>query len=502
MKLLQNTEKRIIFYHNQAPKETKNKQTSEEGMKSVIGFVARMTMVMLVAAMFLSPAASRGQNLKCFILTPPEQLLEGVKQVAITDFGVTTSFQADEEPGKERKGLLGLIEKAAESGKGQQRFSDSGTKLADMMIAHLLQEKRGIEEVGSGFLGLKSKEGKSFQNGARTNVFGVVERGRLQQVLNELQLGQSGAVNEAQAAQVGQLLGVDAILTGNLSISAEDRWIKEERQDKDKKKYQVDCNKRIANVSATIRIIKVETGQVIGSKQSHHKEEKKKCKGDWGDLPTPEAQVEECLKAISEELADYFAPHFELQKLDMAKLEGEEYKRFHETAKNALDRYDIDTAYLQYAAVAEQDPYNHAAQFNLGVLYDAVGDYKHAQEKYVMAAKLKSKEDKYTKAQARVAKQLAFWEKLNAMGIFIQERKFEISTEQVQAASIPKIQVAGSSSDRVEIKAEPSPASQTLVRVPGEIELEVVQDAGDWYKVKLLDGREGFIAKRNAKMLK
>ena len=492
MKLLQNTENGIIFYM----------KTSEEGMRSFIGFVVRMTVVILVAVMFLSPAASRGQNLKCFILTPPEQLLEGVKQVAITDFSVTTSFQADEEPGKEKKGLLGLIEKAAESGKSQQRFSDSGTKLTDMMIAHLLQDQRGIEEVGSGFLGMKSKEGKSFQNGARTNVFGVVERGRLQQVLNELQLGQSGAVNEAQAAQVGQLLGVDAILTGNLSISAEDRWIKEERQDKDKKKYQVDCNKRIANVSATIRIIKVETGQVIGSKQSDHKVDKKKCKGDWGDLPTPEAQVEECLKAISEELADYFAPHFELQKLDMAKLEGEEYKRFHETAKNALERYDIDTAYLQYAAVAEQDPYNHAAQFNLGVLYDAVGDYKHAQEKYAMAAKLKSREDKYTKAQGRVAKQLAFWEKLNALGIFIQERTFEVSSEQVQAASTPKIQVAGSSSDRVEIKAEPSPGSQTLVRVPGEIELEVVQDAGDWYKVKLLDGREGFIAKRNAKMLK
>ncbi|MDZ7364632.1 MAG: hypothetical protein ONB43_02000 [candidate division KSB1 bacterium] len=471
-------------------------------MKSMSGVFARMTAVIFVAVIFLSPAMSRSQNLKCFILMPPEQLLEGVKQVAITDFGLTTSFHADEEPGKEKKGLLGLIEKAAESGKGQQRFSDSGVKLTDMMIAHLLQEKRGIEEVGSGFLGLKSKEGKSFQNGARTNVFGVVERGRLQQVLNELQLGQSGVVNEAQAAQVGQLLGVDAIITGNLSVSAEDRWIKEERQDKDKKKYQVDCNKRIANVSATIRLIKVETGQVIGSKQSDHKVDKKKCKGDWGDLPTPEAMVEECLRTVSEELTDYFAPHFELQKFDMAKLEDDAYKRFHDDAKEALERYDIDRAYLQYAAVAEQDPYNHAAQFNLGVLYDAVGDYKRAQEKYALAAKLKSREDKYTKAQNRVARQVSFWEKLNALGIFIQEHKFEISPGQVQAASTPKIQVAGSSSNRVEIKAEPNPSSQTLLRVPGEIELEVVQDSGEWYKVKLLDGREGFIAKRNAKLLK
>jgi Curli production assembly/transport component CsgG len=472
-------------------------------MERFTGCTRLFALVMLAVVVIAAPAIVRGQNLKCFILTPPEQLLEGVKQVAITDFAVTTSFHADDPPGKEKKGVLGFLEKAGEAGKNNQRFADSGTKLTDMMIAMLLEDDRGVRDVGTGFLGLGKKEGKSFQNGARTNVFGVVERTRLQQVMNELQLGQSGVVNEAQAAQVGKLLGVDAIIAGNLSVSCDDRWVKEDREDKKKGKYQVDCNKRTANVSATIRIIKVETGQVIGSKQSSHKEEPKKCSDNYGnDLPAPEATVDECLKNVAEELADYFAPHFELQKLEFAKLEGDDYKRFHETAKDALDRYDIDTAFLQYAAVAEQDPYNHAAQFNLGVLYDAVGDYKHAQEKYNMAAKLKSKEGDYIKAQSRVAKQVAFWDDLNALGIFIQERKFEVSTEQVQAAAIPKIQVTGSGSDRFEIKAEPNRASQTLVKVPGEIELDLVQDAGDWFKVKLLDGREGFISKRNAKMLK
>ena len=471
-------------------------------MKSSLNRLRLFAAAIVVVAAMAAPVAVQGQNLKCFILTPPEQLLDGVKQVAITDLSVTTSFQADDPPGKEKKGITGLFEKLGESGKNPQRFADSGTKLADMIIALLLEPNRGIEAVGSGFLGLSSKEGKSFQNGARTNVFGVVERSRLQQVLSELQLGQSGAINEAQAAQVGQLLGVDAIITGNLSVSAEDRWLKEERQDKNKNKYEVDCNKRLANVSATIRIIKVATGQVIGSKQSNRKEDAKRCKGDYGDLPTYDALVDQCLKVVSEELADYFTPHFELQKLEFAKLEGDEYKRFHETAKDALESYDIDTAYLQYAAVAEQDPYNHAALFNLGVLYDAVGDYKHAQEKYVTAARLRSKEDKYIKAQSRVNKQLAFWEELNALGIVIQERKFEVSAEQVQAASVAKIIVLGSGSERFEIKAEPSLAGQTLVRVPGEIELELVQDTGEWFKVKLLDGREGFISKRNAKPLK
>ncbi len=131
-----------------------------------------------------------------------------------------------------------------------------------------------------------------------------------------------------------------------------------------------------------------------------------------------------------------------------------------------------------------------------------MGNYNLALEKYTMAAKLKSKEDKYFKAQNRVAKQVSFWEKLNAMGIYIQERKFEVSSDQVQQATLAKIQVNGSASNRFEIKAEPNAVSMTLVKVPGEIELELIGKSGDWYKVKLLDGREGYIAKKDAKVLK
>lgn len=119
-----------------------------------------------------------------------------------------------------------------------------------------------------------------------------------------------------------------------------------------------------------------------------------------------------------------------------------------------------------------------------------------------MAAKLKSKEDKYSKAQTRVGKQVGFWEKLNALGIYIEKRKFEVSSDQVQAATVAKIQVNGSGSTRVEVKASSDSGSETLVKVPGEIELELIETVGDWYKVRLLDGSEGFIAQKDAKVLK
>ena len=466
-----------------------------------------ITIFIVMVSIVMSGGKIFSQSLKCFILTPPEQLLEGVKQIAVTDFSVTSSYHADDPPGKAKKKdwekVLDVVAKTADKDKEPQRFLDSGEKLANLMISLLLEEDRGIRDVGSGFLGLSKKEGKSFQQGARTNVFSIVERGQIAQVMQELQLGQTGMIDEAQAAQVGKMLGVDAIITGTVTVSCEDRWVKENRKDKKKGDYVVNCNKRAASAFATIRIIKVETGQVIGSKQASKKEEMKKCEGDYGsELPTPESTVDKCLQAVAGELVKYFAPRFELQKLEFAKIENKDHKRYAETAKNALDRYDLDIAYLQYAAIVENDPYDHAAQFNVGVLEEAVGNYNLAVEKYGMAAKLKSTEKDYLKAQSRVAKQVGFWEKLNALEIFIEERKFEISSDQVQAAAVLKIQVNGSASNRFEIKAEPNLGSQTLVKVPGEIELELIEKTGDWYKVKLIDGREGFIAKQNAKVLK
>lgn len=45
----------------------------------------------------------------------------------------------------------------------------------------------------------------------------VVERGRLQSVLNEQRLGASGALDPATAQKVGRLLGVDALVLGSVT---------------------------------------------------------------------------------------------------------------------------------------------------------------------------------------------------------------------------------------------------------------------------------------------
>ncbi|HAH07776.1 MAG TPA: hypothetical protein DCM05_14845 [Elusimicrobia bacterium] len=49
----------------------------------------------------------------------------------------------------------------------------------------------------------------------------VVERGRLQSVLNEQRLGASGALDPASVRKVGRLLGVDALMLGSVTQYAQ-----------------------------------------------------------------------------------------------------------------------------------------------------------------------------------------------------------------------------------------------------------------------------------------
>lgn len=51
----------------------------------------------------------------------------------------------------------------------------------------------------------------------QTDKFSVIERSRLDDILAEQQLGQSGAVDASTAAEIGQLLGVQAIVTGAIT---------------------------------------------------------------------------------------------------------------------------------------------------------------------------------------------------------------------------------------------------------------------------------------------
>jgi len=74
---------------------------------------------------------------------------------------------------------------------------------------------------------------------ARTESVRVVERGRLQDVLAEIELGGSGAIDPDTAAQAGKLLGADYVVLGSI--------------------FTV----KLPSIAVSVRIVAVESGQVV-----------------------------------------------------------------------------------------------------------------------------------------------------------------------------------------------------------------------------------------------
>lgn len=90
---------------------------------------------------------------------------------------------------------------------------------------------------------------------AKTGKFILVEREKLQKVMEEQQLQQSGAIDPNTAVKVGRLLGLNAIITGSVTQFG----TKTEGAD-----YLLVRNKRyVAEVGVDIRVVDAQTGEIL-----------------------------------------------------------------------------------------------------------------------------------------------------------------------------------------------------------------------------------------------
>lgn len=89
----------------------------------------------------------------------------------------------------------------------------------------------------------------------KTGKFIVVERDKMDKLLDEQKLGQSGAIDATTAVQVGKILGLNAILTGSVSQFG----VKSEGKD-----FIITQSKQqIVECTVDIRAVDAETGQVL-----------------------------------------------------------------------------------------------------------------------------------------------------------------------------------------------------------------------------------------------
>ena len=441
-------------------------------MKGLALILCLAALVLTAAVLIADPATALYKKTRVFVLVPPEQILPGVKKIAVLDF----------------------------TGEGAD-----GHSFADAVTSRLFEKQRGIQDIKTGGMfgvGSHMQEGKTLQQGAFTDVFALIERSRLAQVLQEQRLGQAGVLDEAQAAQVGKVLGVDAIVVGTVSFSVTDQQVREEHtytQNKHQYTRTVSCVNREGLMKARIRIVSAQSGQVLGSVDRPLPVKSKHCDDEQGGLPTEQSVAEESGRALADAVANYLAPHFELREFELEKIRNKQFEGLGERAAEFAEALRVDEAYAIYKSIHDQDAYSPEVLVDLAILNEVVGNWRQAKEFYDQAFQLKNSDD-HKRGLDRMTRSLSFRDALAQLGVVIQEHTFAAASEDVARATANVVEIRGGGEDRIPIRAQPDDHSAVVASVPGGVTFQVVREEGNWFRVKLLDGKEGYVQKDKAKL--
>lgn len=82
---------------------------------------------------------------------------------------------------------------------------------------------------------------------------------------------------------------------------------------------------------------------------------------------------------------------------------------------------------------------------------------------------------------------------LASLGVELEKYEFAVSNSEMTSTLSPKIKLKGGAKDRFLIKKTPHSNAETLAKIPGGLELDLLEKEGDWIKVRLIDGKIGYV---------
>ncbi len=257
----------------------------------------------------------------------------------------------------------------------------------------------------------------------QTNRFTVLEREKIDKILQEQGLSMTGVIDQNSAVEIGKLLGVDALIFGNVTaykcedeegtrkvkkkvgtgkykrvkrkniFTGKEYWAEEEIM----KTVLVDEHYKIRKgvVSVNFKVVDVKTGKLLAVKSLTVNKEYKSVEGR-GNIPAREEVLNTLLSQVMEKFAGMIAP---IKITVTRKLEkGSEYvNRGVDFAVNGL----WDMAIKSWKEGLKVEPSNPSIYYNLGVAYEKMGDFISAGEMYKKAVELNPKK-LYMEALKRV----------------------------------------------------------------------------------------------------
>jgi len=418
--------------------------------------------VLILFALISLSAILKAQTIECFVLNTPSKYFPEVKSIAILDFG---NFDRDEH-----------------------YKTYGGSAFVNYLTAAFFDNTRGIYTLPYSFFSAP-KFGETLIKCNGINRLKIVEREQLYKVLNEKNLNSNGIISDNQAAEVGKIMGIDALITGT---------VKYDYKSKQKQYTSSDgrINSSTENVCATeitVKVISVANGQIMATESFTSTYKDNKSGSEENNVMKFDQLAPLTLKDIATRVASYLAPSYMYYKAEFGKIKNNEFKEKVKNIKYYLEKVDLKSAYAIYKSIYDADNYNAIAAANLGELYLITGDYVEAANWYAIASQIDSKE--YGKKYENMKISAGAIAKFKEMGIVLEKYDFAFSAD----ALADKTHTKGAKSDRFEVYEKSDNGSAILAKVPGDTEFAVIEKSGGYTKIKLLGGKEGYINNENIK---
>lgn len=233
--------------------------------------------------------------------------------------------------------------------------------------------------------------------------FTILSRSDIDDVINEQQLQNSGLVDTKTIVEVGELIGAQALISGNVRRpSLSDTYFYETRSECANKKctvlyyYDVECTRRVISLSADVKMVDVARGDIIYSDSLSRRASFEQCRDDLRTLPSRRSVAEDLAKQIANDFTYKLTPHyvyFEVQLLQKGDLDySDEQKTLLSNALESIkhNRFDKAERVLKQliGSTAQQ---SYVPFYNLGVVKEAQGDFFKAKKYYMKADNLTMK---------------------------------------------------------------------------------------------------------------
>jgi len=254
----------------------------------------------------------------------------------------------------------------------------------------------------------------------------LVERDKLKQILEEQNLAMTGVVDEASAVEIGKVLGVDAMIFGEVTtyqVEPDERgtekvekkegtgkyeWVEQKNIFTGKKKkvkkeimktVLVDQRYRIrrGTVAINFRVVHVTTGQLMAVHSDSKSYDSGKVVEGSGKKMKAKGQI---LSDLSLEIIKKFVRMISIHEMTQ-QLFVEPGKGNIDVGRKFAENGLWPEAFDAWQSAMKEFPNESAVYYNLGVFYEIDADYNQAETMYKKALAIKQKK-RYMEAIARI----------------------------------------------------------------------------------------------------